>query len=305
MSNETSACLRTWEDGTWLTVRAQPTSQLTGWFASLLHDEVAALDVCASRFRADSQLWAESEPGAWTEVSWDFVAVLTASLNAAAAATDGIVDHSWAGRSSPPDTTPGPARSRESGPRLQMLAGSRSRSGPDAQAQVRIPGQRSGPRRGGQGTARRQTGHHRPQVDRLRRDREHGWRPACRESEPPVVVERPRCAGVQDTAMEIIDAGLATSGLGHRSRDRHHIIDPRTAQPARTPWESVSVLAAEGRGRQRRSHRRPDSRRAWTGLACGQRDFDGWFVARNHEQAGSVAATGASLRVGCHAWCTF
>jgi thiamine biosynthesis lipoprotein len=48
-----------------------------------------------------------------------------------------------------------------------------------------------------------------------------------------------------ETVMEVTDVGLATSGTGHRAwEDGHHLIDPRTGQPAMTPWSSVSVLAA-------------------------------------------------------------
>ena len=288
MSNETSACLRTWKTELWLTVRAQPTSQLTGWLASLLHDEVAALDVCASRFRADSQLWAVNRnPGAWTEVSWDFVAVLTASLNAAAA-TDGIVDpllgrqvvaagyDAWAGQQSG-------IGSQTSDARWQSIEIRPGRS----QAQVRIPPDSAldlGAVAKGWLADRLATIAHRSTgFDAIANM--GGDLRVVSPSHPWVVSADPDVPGVQDTAMEIIDAGLATSGLGHRSwATGHHIIDPRTAQPARTPWESVSVLAAEAAGA---------NAAATAGLILAERGpdwlaamgLDGWFVARNHEQA--------------------
>lgn len=45
------------------------------------------------------------------------------------------------------------------------------------------------------------------------------------------------------------DGGLATSGVTARrwrrgDRDLHHIVDPSTGEPARTPWRMVSVAAA-------------------------------------------------------------
>jgi FAD:protein FMN transferase len=64
----------------------------------------------------------------------------------------------------------------------------------------------------------------------------------------PVRVSTSEAAGdFQDVA--IFDGGLATSGVGARRWRRggvelHHIIDPSTGLPARTPWAMVSVAAA-------------------------------------------------------------
>jgi thiamine biosynthesis lipoprotein len=45
--------------------------------------------------------------------------------------------------------------------------------------------------------------------------------------------------------VDLTDAAIATSGVGHRHWDGgHHIIDPRTGTSALTPWHSVSVVAA-------------------------------------------------------------
>jgi thiamine biosynthesis lipoprotein len=48
----------------------------------------------------------------------------------------------------------------------------------------------------------------------------------------------------------IESGGLATSSSAvrrwrHQGRLMHHIIDPRTSQPARTHWRTVSVAAAD------------------------------------------------------------
>jgi thiamine biosynthesis lipoprotein len=84
--------------------------------------------------------------------------------------------------------------------------------------------------------------------------------------------------------MELEDAGLATSGTGHRAwAGGHHIIDPRTGQPAHTPWDSVSVLAGTAAGANTAS------------TACmvlgaegprwlAEMGLDGWFVGPRAEQ---------------------
>jgi thiamine biosynthesis lipoprotein len=55
--------------------------------------------------------------------------------------------------------------------------------------------------------------------------------------------------GPQPPPMEVHDAGLATSGQGHRRwmtarGPAHHLVDPRTGRSAVTRWWAVSVLAA-------------------------------------------------------------
>lgn len=84
--------------------------------------------------------------------------------------------------------------------------------------------------------------------------------------------------------MEVADAGLATSGVGHRAwTGGHHIIDPRTGRPAQTCWESVSVLAAEAAGA---------NAAATASLLLSQdgpmwledMGLDGWFVSARAEQ---------------------
>jgi thiamine biosynthesis lipoprotein len=55
--------------------------------------------------------------------------------------------------------------------------------------------------------------------------------------------------GPQPAPLEVHDAGLATSGQGHRrwmtpTGPAHHLVDPRTGTSAVTRWRAVSVLAA-------------------------------------------------------------
>ncbi len=54
---------------------------------------------------------------------------------------------------------------------------------------------------------------------------------------------------VQGETVALLGGGLATSGIWRRRWSRggqfvHHIIDPETGLPARTPWRTVSVAAA-------------------------------------------------------------
>jgi thiamine biosynthesis lipoprotein len=50
-------------------------------------------------------------------------------------------------------------------------------------------------------------------------------------------------------AVRLVRGALATSGTDQRrwvraGRDQHHLIDPRTGQPAASPWLQVTVCAA-------------------------------------------------------------
>ena len=62
-----------------------------------------------------------------------------------------------------------------------------------------------------------------------------------------VLTERPD--DVPDEVVRMYEGGLATSStLARRWTDdgteRHHLLDPRTRQPAVTPWRTVTVAAA-------------------------------------------------------------
>lgn len=64
-------------------------------------------------------------------------------------------------------------------------------------------------------------------------------------------VDDPFCAGAQVLQVALRDGAIATSSRLHRrwsgpDGDRHHLLEPRTGQPARTPIVAVTVVAASG-----------------------------------------------------------
>jgi thiamine biosynthesis lipoprotein len=66
---------------------------------------------------------------------------------------------------------------------------------------------------------------------------------------PWVVGVEHSAPGAPPAALAVLDAGLATSGVGHRrwitpDGPVHHLIDPRTGASAVTRWWAASVLAA-------------------------------------------------------------
>ena len=84
----------TWRTHLSLSVRDNDRPGLQHNLHRLLTTEVARLDALASRFREDSELSAVNRgAGEWVDVSWRFVTVLTACLDAARA-TGGLVDPS-------------------------------------------------------------------------------------------------------------------------------------------------------------------------------------------------------------------
>ena len=91
-------------------------------------------------------------------------------------------------------------------------------------------------------------------------------------------------AGREETHMELDDAGLATSGIGHRAWEGgHHIIDPRTGRPAKTAWDSVSVLAGTAAGANTASTACiviGDQGPRW----LADKGLDGWFVGPTGER---------------------
>ncbi len=98
--------------------------------------------------------------------------------------------------------------------------------------------------------------------------------------EPWTVAADPDLPGVEAFAMDVHDAGLATSSVSHRAwAGGHHIIDPRTGSPAETRWESVSVLAAEAAGANAASTASVILSQEGPAWLEGM-GLDGWFVSR-------------------------
>ena len=248
---ETSVCYRTWKTELWLSVRGDSPG-LDRWLDRLLHDEVDRLDRLASRFRDDSELSRiNHNNGNWTETSWDFVAVLTASLEAAGA-TGGLVDpllgrhvvdagyDRWAGQDSSAQGLPTAARWQE----IEVRPGR-------TQARVRIPAGSSldvgAVAKGWLADRLAKITHASTGFDTIANM--GGDLRVISPGTPWAVSADPDRPGVEPRAVELVDAALATSGLGHRSwRGGHHIIDPRSGRPASTCWSSVSVLAAQAAG---------------------------------------------------------
>lgn len=101
--------------------------------------------------------------------------------------------------------------------------------------------------------------------------------------------------GAGDGAAETIaiaDGGLATSGTTVRrwvagGELRHHVIDPRTGAPARTPWRTVAVAAASC----------VDANAATTAALVRGADAPRWLQSLGLP-ARLVATDGAVLHVG-------
>jgi thiamine biosynthesis lipoprotein len=65
----------------------------------------------------------------------------------------------------------------------------------------------------------------------------------------PVALEDPQSPGEALTILNIPPGAVATSSVAKRTwkqgeKQRHHLIDPRTGEPAETDWLSVTVIAA-------------------------------------------------------------
>lgn len=277
-----SVSMNTWKTELVLAVRSTPDDRLQRWLRDMLREEVLQVEKQASRFRDDSEVSAVNRgAGEWVQTSWEFVAVLTASLNAAAA-TDGLVDplmgtqivdagyDVWAGQDSA-------VAGGSSDARWQDIEIQPGRSA----AKVRIPAGSAldlgAITKGWLADRLAETVNRSCGLDVVANM--GGDLRVISPGQPWAVAADPDLPGVPECAMELSDGGLATSGLGHRSwNDGHHIIDPRTGQPAATPWLSVSVLAAQAAGANTASTAAlilAEEGPAWlAGMG-----LDGWFVA--------------------------
>lgn len=288
---ETSVCYRTWKTELWLSVRAEPTDALRRWLRDLLHDEVNRVDHLASRFRPDSQVCAVNrQAGRWTQTSWDFVTVLTASLTAAAA-THGMVNpllgrnlvaagyDTWAGQDSQLSASTTTADWRD----IEIRPGG-------GQAQVRIPPDSAldlgAVTKGWLADRLALMTHRSTGFDTVANM--GGDLRVLSPGRAWVVAADPDIDGVEPVSFAVADAGLATSGVGARSWDRgHHIIDPCSGRPADTCWASVSVMAQDAAGA---------NAAATAGLILGAQGpawldrmgLDGWFVGPGGQPAQST-----------------
>lgn len=223
-----------------------------------LTGEADRLESVASRFIRGSEVSLVNDAaGRWTEVSWLFVDVLTAALDAAAT-TDGLVTpclgrqvdaagyRTWRDGVGA-DALPAPAPRPDSWREIEVAPAG-------AQARVRIPADVSLDLGAvGKGWL----------ADRLAdvvsaamgcgviADMGGDLR-IIGAGEPWVVSVDPGTS--PSHSLQITDGGLATSGTGKRhwrtadGTAAHHIIDPRTGRPAEITWSSASVLAADARG---------------------------------------------------------
>lgn len=272
-----------WKTELSLATRLPDTGRNRAWLMDVLTHEVSATEVLASRFRPDSEISkVNREAGTWVPTSWQFVSLLTASLNAAAA-TDGLVDpllgahlvtagyDRWAGQASGIICEPSEHRWDS----VEIKPG-------PAEAAVRIP----------PGSALDLGAVTKGWLaDRLAQSVVHSTGADCLANmggdlrvispgEPWVIAATDDC---WETVMEVADVGLATSGTGHRSWEGgHHLIDPRTGRPAVTPWSSVSVLAATAADANTASTAAIILGEAGPDWVAGN-GLDAWFVSDQHQ----------------------
>ncbi|MEZ5185446.1 MAG: FAD:protein FMN transferase [Candidatus Nanopelagicales bacterium] len=238
--------INTWKTQLWLSVRATASPGLERNLRRLLRDEVSRLDALASRFRPDSELSAvNAAAGEWVGVSWGFVSVLTACLDAAQM-TGGLVDPTLgrAVKAAGYDRWAQQTTSTDSAVHSGNWRGVGIRPG-GAQAQVLTPA----------GTALDLGSVAKAWLaDRLAKAVAASGYEVCANmggdvrvmtTAPWTVWADPGLPGESSAPVDLTDAAVATSGVGHRRwAGGHHIIDPRTGRPADTQWWSVSAVAA-------------------------------------------------------------
>jgi thiamine biosynthesis lipoprotein len=97
-------------------------------------------------------------------------------------------------------------------------------------------------------------------------------------------------------AVRLVDGALATSGQDRRTWRRgrevqHHLIDPATGRPARSPWQTVTVCAASCVGAD------IGAKAGFLLAEQGPERLDEWGLAGSFvDQRGEVVATGEWLR---------
>lgn len=237
--------LQTWRTELLLSVRATPSARLERELEQLLTDEVARLDRLASRFRDDSELSAvNARAGHWVETSWAFVTVLSACLQAAEL-TDGLVDPTLGGAIK--------AAGYDAWAEQRTATEASVTTGSWRQVQIR-PGQREAQVRIAPDSALDLGSVAKAWLaDRLATTVARSGYEVCANmgGDIRVIAEQPwpvwadaELPGAPITQLNLLDAGLATSGIGRRNwAGGHHIIDPRTGHPAQAVWHSVSAVA--------------------------------------------------------------
>ena len=225
-----------------------------------LRSEVLRLDSAANRFSDRSEITTVNRSaGAWSDVSWHFVDVLTAALDAAVE-SDGLVDpcqgrvvdghgyRHWRDGTAVPPSPPGRV-SRDAWRSVEIRpAGSHARVRIPPEVQMDL---------GAIGKAWL--------ADRLARiaaadldcdviaDMGGDLR-IIGAKEPWVIAADPDHDDHPPQNLEVTDCGLATSGTGRRTwtgasgQRVSHIIDPRSGMPAELVFHTASVLAVNARG---------------------------------------------------------
>ncbi len=257
--------------------------------------EVDRLELLASRFRDDSEVTVVNRSaGSWVDVSWDFVEVLTASLDAARD-TDGLVTpllgrhvdaagyRSWRDEVPVVATDPGPAPDWQS-VEIRPVGSS---------AQLRIPGG-SALDLGAVAKAWLADRMSRLVFDICSADviADMGGDLSIRTAAEPwqVAVDPGPHGDVQH--LLVGTSGLATSGTSRRTwrtadgQQAHHIIDPRTGRPAEVVWSGASVLAGDARG----------ANTAATAAVILGHEAPGWITTQNLDAR--LTGPDADIRVG-------
>lgn len=252
---ETHVALDRWRTELSLIVRDAPQAAVM----HVLRDEVLRMETSISRFRPDSELTIVNQnPGRWQSVSWYFVEVLNASLDAARL-TDGMVDPCLAHLVDAAGYRTWRDEQDATYDHAELLTGDTEGSWRDIEirpagshALVRIPpglaidlgavakgwlADRVADR------AVKQFGH--DAIANMGGDLR-----AIARHQPWTVIADPEQTGVGETELELWDGALATSGISRRAWTTpdggraHHIIDPRTGQSADTPWVTCTVMAS-------------------------------------------------------------
>lgn len=295
---ETYAVLHRWRTELSLIVRDASVAPVT----HLLRDEVMRMETALSRFRPDSELSiVNQQPGRWHSVSWYFVEVLEAAIDAAHS-TEGIVDPCLAhlvdaagyGTWRDAETPPLQPSEKQFTPLSQDSAGSwrdiEIRPA-GSHALVRVPpGLALDLGAVAKGWLADRVADR--AVAEFRRDaiaNMGGDLRVIARDEPWTVTADPEQASSGQAELVLWDGALATSGVGRRAwttadGDRaHHIIDPRTGRPADTPWWTCSVMASSAAAANAAST---------AGIVLGaqgpgwleSQGLDGWFVGSGEEQ---------------------